>query len=211
MNACSGSWLRAAPLVPELPLFPLRTVLFPGGLLPLRLFETRYLDMVSRCLREDSEFGVLLILSGGETGAVTELAGVGTSARIVDFSQLPDGLLGLMCRGARRFRLLGHRVQPDGLLVGSVDWLAEHGPSALLAEHRPQAEMLRQALQELGDTARHLEEDFDDAGWVANRLAEFLPLEHTAQQSLLEVTDPQERMRQLAPLIQIADEPDSGA
>jgi Lon protease-like protein len=70
--------------------------------------------------------------------------------------------------------------------------------------------VLRQALQELGDTARHLEEDFDDAGWVANRLAEFLPLEHTAQQSLLEVTDPQERMRQLAPLIQTADEPDSG-
>ena len=209
MNACSGNLPRAPGL--ELPLFPLRTVLFPGGLLPLRLFETRYIDMVSRCLREGGEFGVLLILSGGETGVITELAGVGTSARIVDFSQLPDGLLGLMCRGARRFRLLGHRVQPDGLLVGSVDWLAEHGPSALLAEHRPQAEMLRQALQELGDTARHLEEDFDDAGWVANRLAEFLPLEHTAQQSLLEVTDPQERMRQLAPLIQIADEPDSGA
>jgi len=154
---------------------------------------------------------VLLIVSGEEAGAVAELATIGTSARIVDFSQLPDGLLGLMCRGSRRFRLQGHRVQPDGLLVGSVDWLAEHGPSALLAEHRPQAEMLRQALQELGDTARHLEEDFDDAGWVANRLAEFLPLEHTAQQSLLEVTDPQERMRQLAPLIQIADEPDSGA
>jgi len=196
--------------VPELPLFPLRTVLFPGGLLPLRVFETRYLDMVSRCLREDGEFGVLLIVSGLEAGAVAELAAVGTSARIVDFNRLPDGLLGLMCRGSRRFRLKDHRVQPDGLLVGSVDWIAEPGHSALLPEHQPQAQVLRQALQDLGDTARHLEEDFEDAGWVANRLAEFLPLEHTAQQSLLELSDPQERMRRLAPLIQITGESDSG-
>jgi uncharacterized protein len=192
--------------VPELPLFPLRTVLFPGGLLPLRVFETRYLDMVSRCLREDGEFGVLLIVDGLEAGAVAELAAVGTSARIVDFSRLPDGLLGLMCRGSRRFRLLGHRVQPDGLLTGTVDWLAEPGPSALLPEHQPQAQVLQRALQELGDTVRHLEEDFGDAGWVANRLAELLPLEHAAQQSLLELSDPQERMRRLAPLIQITDE-----
>jgi uncharacterized protein len=192
--------------VPELPLFPLRTVLFPGGLLPLRVFETRYLDMVSRCLREDGEFGVLLIIDGLEAGAVAELAAIGTSARIVDFSRLPDGLLGLMCRGSRRFRLQGHRVQPDGLLTGTVDWLAEPGPSALLPEHQLQAQVLRQALQELGDTARHLEEDFGDAGWVANRLAELLPLEHAAQQSLLELADPQERMRRLAPLIQITDE-----
>lgn len=192
--------------MPELPLFPLRTVLFPGGLLPLRVFETRYLDMVSRCLREDGEFGVLLIIDGLEAGAVAELAAVGTSARIVDFSRLPDGLLGLMCRGSRRFRLLGHRVQPDGLLTGTVDWLAEPGPSALLPEHQPQAQVLQRALQELGDTVRHLEEDFGDAGWVANRLAELLPLEHAAQQSLLELSDPQERMRRLAPLIQITDE-----
>ena len=80
----------------ELPLFPLRTVLFPGGLLPLRIFETRYVDMVGRCMRESAEFGVLLIRSEseGETGPVSELATIGTSARIVDFHALPDGLLG---------------------------------------------------------------------------------------------------------------------
>ena len=194
----------------ELPLFPLRTVLFPGGLLPLRIFEARYVDMVGRCMREGVGFGVLQLHSGGEAGPAGEMAMVGTEARIVDFSQLPDGLLGLMCRGSRRFRLQGHRVQSDGLLVGSVDWLAESGPSALLPEHQLQAQVLRQALEELGDTARHLEQDFGDAGWVANRLAEVLPQEHAAQQSLLEVADPQERMRQLAPLIQTADEPDSG-
>ena len=187
--------------MPELALFPLHTVLFPGGLLPLRVFEPRYLDMVGRCMRESAEFGVVLIVSGEEAGAVAELAAIGTSARIVDFSRLPDGLLGLMCRGSRRFRLRGHRLQADGLLIGTVEWLVEPAPCALASEHEPLAQLLRRVLQELGDTARHLDADFDDADWVSNRLAELLPLERPVQQALLELADPQERMRQLAPLI----------
>jgi Lon protease-like protein len=187
----------------ELPLFPLQTVLFPGGLLPLRIFEPRYVDMVSRCMREESEFGVLLIAAGSETGPLTGLARVGTSARIVDFNALPDGLLGLMCRGARRFRLQRHRTQPDGLHLGTVEWLAAPAVSALDPQHRPLARLLRRVLQELGATARYLEADFDDAGWVSDRLAELLPLERSAQQELLELDDAQERMRWLAPLIEV--------
>jgi hypothetical protein len=189
--------------MPELPLFPLNTVLFPGGLLPLRIFEPRYLDMVGRCMRAGTDFGVVLITSGEEAGQVTQMASVGTGARVVDFSQLPDGLLGVMCRGSRRFRLLEHRVQADGLRVGEVEWLAEPAPDAIAEEHRPLALVLRRVLKELGETARHLDADFDDADWVSNRLAEFLPLERTDQQALLELIDPQERMRRLAPLIQI--------
>ncbi len=188
----------------ELPLFPLNTVLFPGGLLPLRIFEPRYLDMVGRCMREGTDFGVLLITSGEEAGPVAAMAAVGTGARVVDFSQLPDGLLGVMCRGSRRFRLLRHREQSDGLKLGEVEWLADPGPEALAEEHRPLAVVLRRVLAELGDTARHLDADFDDADWVSNRLAEFLPLERTDQQALLELADPQERMRRLAPLIEVA-------
>lgn len=189
----------------ELPLFPLRTVLFPGGLLPLRIFEARYVDMVGRCMREAGEFGVLLIVDAGEaeSGPISELATIGTSANIVDFHALPDGLLGLMCRGARRFRLHSRRVQPDGLYVGEVDWLPEPGRSALVPSHQPLTRLLRRVLAELGDTARHLDADFDDAGWVSNRLAEFLPLERGAQQQLLEMEDPQQRMRALAPLIEV--------
>ena len=190
--------------MPELALFPLNTVLFPGGLLPLRIFEPRYLDMVGRCMREGTDFGVVLIVAGDEAGQVAEMAAVGTGARVVDFSQLPDGLLGVMCRGSRRFRLLQHRVQSDGLRVGEVEWLAEPGPDAIAEEHRPLALVLRRVLQELGDTARHLDADFDDADWVSNRLAEFLPLERSDQQALLELADPQERMRRLAPLIEVA-------
>ena len=189
--------------MPELPLFPLNTVLFPGGLLPLRIFEPRYLDMVGRCMRAGADFGVVLITSGEEVGQVTKMAAVGTGARVVDFSQLPDGLLGVMCRGSRRFRLLEYRVQADGLRVGEVEWLAEPGPDAIAEEHRPLALVLRRVLKELGATARHLDADFDDADWVSNRLAEFLPLERTDQQALLELIDPQERMRRLAPLIQV--------
>jgi len=194
--------------VSELPLFPLRTVLFPGGLLPLRIFEPRYIDMVSRCMREAGEFGVLLITDADETetGPVDALAAVGTSARIVDFHALPDGLLGLMCRGARRFRLRARRVQSDGLYIGEVEWLPEPAPSALAPEHRPLTRLLRRVLGELGDTARHLDADFEDAGWVSNRLAEFLPLERGAQQQLLELEDPQQRMRALAPLIEVPPE-----
>ncbi len=188
----------------ELPLFPLDTVLFPGGLLPLRIFEPRYLDMVGRCMRAGTDFGVVLITSGEESGPVARMAAVGTGARVVDFSQLPDGLLGVMCRGSRRFRLLQHRVQSDGLRVGEVEWMTDPGPDAIAEEHRPLALVLRRVLQELGETARHLDADFDDADWVSNRLAEFLPLERSDQQVLLELTDPQERMRRLAPLIEVA-------
>jgi uncharacterized protein len=191
--------------MPELALFPLNTVLFPGGLLPLRIFEPRYLDMVGRCMREGSDFGVVLITNGAETGPVAQIAAVGTGARVVDFSQLPDGLLGVMCRGSRRFRVVNQRVQPDGLRIAEVEWLTEPAPSAIAPEHRALAGVLRRVLKELGDTARHLDADFDDADWVSNRLAEFLPLERLDQQALLELADPQERMRQLAPLIEVAD------
>jgi Lon protease-like protein len=191
--------------MPELPLFPLRTVLFPGGLLPLRIFEPRYVDMLGRCMSEGGEFGVVLIIQGDESGAVAAMADVGTTARIIDFNTLPDGLLGLMCRGARRFRLHSRRQQGDGLHLGTVEWLADSPPSALALEHRPVARVLGRVLQELGVTGQLLQVNLEDAGWVADRLAELLPLERAAQQELLELDDPQERMRRLAPLIEVPE------
>jgi hypothetical protein len=187
--------------VAELPLFPLRTVLFPGGLLPLRIFEARYVDMVGRCMREGGEFGVLLVTSGGETGQVDDLAGTGTCARIVDFSKLPDGLLGLMCVGTRRFRLASWRAQDDRLLLGEVEWIAEPPRVPLPAEHERLVPVLKSVVERLGDLAAHMQQDWGDAGWVANRLAEFLPLERASQQHLLELDDPIERLGLLAPLV----------
>jgi Lon protease-like protein len=186
-----------------LPLFPLRTVLFPGGLLPLRIFEPRYVDMVRQCLRADEPFGVVLIRAGGETGPIGGVAGVGTGARIVDFQALPDGLLGLMCRGERRFRLQRRTIRADGLHVGEVEWLPEPESSPLEPAQQPLVRVLQRLLAELGETARFLEPRYDDAGWMGCRCAELLSLDDAARQRLLEIDDPRERLRQIMPLLDI--------
>src|SRR5262252_1411285 len=118
----------------EIPLFPLNTVLFPGGVLPLRIFEPRYLDMVKRCMREGSTFGVVLIRSGGETQSSAATYDVGTLAQIVDFDQLPDGLLGITTRGTERFRADQKRVLDDGLHVAEVQKLSADPEVALPEE-----------------------------------------------------------------------------
>lgn len=188
---------------PLLPLFPLRTVLFPGGLLPLRIFEARYVDMIGRCMREGIPFGVLCLLEGGEAGAATQLAQVGSSARIVDFERLEDGLLGILCRGGQRFRLLQRHVQADGLNIGEVQWLADPPHRPLPDARRPLGDVLHKVIDEYGEMARHLQPDFADAGWVANRFAELLPLSREAQQGLLEIDDPVARLEAIAPMIDV--------
>src|SRR5580658_3903895 len=119
----------------ELPLFPLHTVLLPGGPLQLQVFEPRYLDMVGRCMRNGSAFGVVRILRGSEAGTVSDTALTGTSARIVDFHALSNGLLGLLCLGERVFRLETRRDQADGLAVGQVSWRPPHAPASVPARH----------------------------------------------------------------------------
>ena len=187
----------------ELSLFPLRTVLFPGALLPLRIFESRYVDMVGRCLRSGASFGVVLILEGSEAGEVASMAQVGSSARIVDFESLPDGLLGLMCVGERRFRVLQRSQQSDGLHCAQVQWLAEPQATPLAAQFAPLVAPLRRVMDKLGSVGRFVEPDYQDSGWVSYRLAELLPLDPATQQRLLELDDSQERLRLLAPLLEL--------
>lgn len=184
-----------------LPLFPLRSVLFPGGLLPLRIFEPRYVDMVGRCMREGSAFGVVLIREGGDVGPLGTLAAIGTSARVIDFEKLPDGLLGLLCRGEQRFRLLSRSTQSDGLHMGEVEWLPAPAPLAMSEAQQPLAAVLRRVVPELGRLASHLQADYDSVDWVSNRFAELLPLERSVQQHLLEMDDPAERLETIAPLV----------
>ena len=117
-------------MIEELPLFPLRTVLFPGGVLPLRLFEPRYVDMVSHCMRENIGFGVVLIRAGVEARSSREdsqpdIFEVGTEARIVDFNQADNGLLGIVSHGSRKFAIKETREQSDHLLIGEVEFLPE--------------------------------------------------------------------------------------
>lgn len=178
----------------RVPLFPLNTVLFPGGPLPLRIFEARYLDMVGRCLKEDSPFGVVLIREGGEVGPA-ETHDVGTLARIVDWYQGSDGLLGVTARGERRFRVLATERQPDGLNVGEIELLPEEVDVPLPEEYRPMATILSGVLDDLGRLYEDLEWRLDDAGWVTNRFVEILPIDLEEKQLCLEQSDPVQRLR----------------
>jgi len=187
----------------EIPLFPLGTVLFPGGPLPLRIFEARYIDLVRRCLRDGSGFGVVLIRDGVEAGGPALTYDVGTYARIVDFSQQPDGLLGIRASGERRFRILERRRARDGLNVADVEWLPEELQQPLPDEFAELAPALDAILTQVGEPYASLQRHADDAAWVAGRLAEILPIPPAHKQHCLELDDPVERLRFLRPMFEI--------
>ncbi len=184
-----------------IPLFPLHTVLFPGGPLPLRIFETRYTDMVRRCMREQQPFGVVLIEEGDEAGEVATTATVGCSARIVDFFKLKDGLLGISCIGDRKFRVRRVWREHDGLNMAQIDWLHEEAALPLPEDYSILRETVRRALEDLSAQYSHVERKLDDAAWVGARLAELLPLALGDKQGLLELDDPLERLSTLMELV----------
>jgi Lon protease-like protein len=190
----------------EIPFFPLNTVLFPGGPLPLRIFEPRYVDMVRNCLRERRSFGVVLIRAGSEVGAVADVAEIGTSAHIADFYQLPDGLLGIACVGERKFRVQRRWVQDDGLNRAEIEWIPEESSVEVPGEYQHLSQLLRRVLPELGDFYRSVTKRFDDATWVGYRLSEILPIALQDKQQCLEIDDPVARLARLSPLIRRVDD-----
>jgi Lon protease-like protein len=186
----------------EIALFPLNAVLYPGGPLPLRIFEPRYVDMVRRCMHERSPFGVVLILSGVEAGGEVErTAEVGTSARIVDFYPLPDGLLGIYCLGERKFRVLRRWRADDGLNVGEIQWLEQEPETELTDEYRHLGVLMQRLLPRLGELYDAVEKRPQDAVWIGYRLAEILPVAAREKQQWLELEDPLARLAALNGLI----------
>lgn len=185
-----------------IPIFPLRTVLFPGGPLQLRLFETRYLDMVSRCLRDDTPFGVCLIRQGSEVGQAADPWPVGTLARIVDWDRRNDGLLGITVVGGDRFRIHRTWVNPDHLLMGRVE-VVPFRPDPPRAPTQPPVvhDLLDRVFQLRGAGYEHLAPDWSSTNWLSCRLAEILPLDLEFKQHLLEIDSPGERLRALAPMV----------
>ncbi len=181
-------------------LFPLNIVLFPDGPLPLRIFETRYVDMVRRCMREDQRFGVALIREGRRWARRTHSMSV-RMAKIVDFHQLSDGFLGLSCVGQQRFRIQSRSRQADGLnLAGSRKSSAREPKIALPERHARLAELLKTVLPQLGEVYAGIEMHLDDAAWVGYRLAEILPIAAAEKQFCLELEDPIQRLDVLSPL-----------
>ncbi len=182
----------------RLPLFPLHTVLFPGGVLALRVFEARYLDMISDCLRNDHGFGVCLIRAGHEAGAAPDCHGLGTLARIRDWDRTPEGLLLITAQGERRFRITDRTVRADQLIVAEIDYLDDPPPQPLPVAYARLARLLDTLLDNLDAPYRDLPRHLDDAGWVGARLLEFLPFDPLKKQALLEEDDVLARLAAVA-------------
>ncbi len=198
MSEMVGAGLGRAPIT--LALFPLRTVLFPAAVLPLKVFEARYLDLVGRCLRERSVFGVVCLRPGrdsGRDGVRFEREGVLARIDTVDAEQA--GILQLRCTGTHRFGIEGEpRQARDGLWTADVTLQADDEVQAPEAEFLQTAKALAnaiQALREQGTTPFAEPFRYDDAGWVANRWCEILPIPLAAKQRLMLLPDPQLRLR----------------
>ena len=190
----------------EIPLFPLGTVLFQGGRLPLQIFEPRYLDMVSRCMRGQSPFGVVLIRRGSDSrrhadAQQPEIFDVGTLAEVVDFNQLSGGRLGIVVKGGKKFRIASTREQADHLLLGEVRYIAAEPNLAIGDDHAALVTILRELIKHPGVQKLDLDIDFDDARSVGWRLSELLPIEPEIKQSLLQLQFPRERLQELTRLV----------
>lgn len=182
--------------------FPLNVVLFPGGLLPLRIFEQRYLRMVSDCMKQEQPFAVATIIDAGpEAGGVAMTAPVATLARIIDWEQGDDGLLNLVCEGEQRCRITEIEVEPDQLLRGRVARLPENMPRPVPKELGWTARLLHDLLVKLGEPYDRLIHGTPSADHVAGRLIELLPLPLAEKRALFDIDDSVERLQRLSGLI----------
>jgi Lon protease-like protein len=192
----------------DIPLFPLNTVLFPGGHLKLRIFEQRYIDMVRECSLRGCCFGVCLINNPEDSSRPANHLRVGTTAEICDFSTLDDGLLGISAYGQQKFIAQKTRMRDNGLLVADVETLAEPDLVDLPDEYSVLSLITARFMEQLGKNypsfrSQHLQ----DANWVGHRLAELLPLENEEKQVLLQMSEPLERLQILLEVLPRFQEP----
>jgi len=184
----------------DVPLFPLNAVLFPGGRLPLRIFEQRYMEMAKACLREGTPFGVCLIREGNEVGAPATPVDLGCLARIAAWDMPQLGVLHVTARGGQRFRIVERRVQADGLARAEVELLDEDLDGSIPESCAGCVRLLERVIEQQG-TLFQPPHRLDSASWVSSRLAEILPLPLPAKQELLELSDARARIERLNALL----------
>jgi len=180
----------------NVPLFPLQTVLFPGGPLSLRVFERRYLDMITKCMSSKQLFGVILndqLPNSNEKG----FCKMGTLAKIVDWDQGADGVLGLKVIGNDRFLLTNHDQEESGLNIGEIEIIESEKKLLLPDEYMILSSILKSILDEFSELYSAVKKDFNDASWVGYRLAEILPIELSQKQIYLEIEEPLDRLELL--------------
>jgi uncharacterized protein len=188
----------------KIPLFPLNAVIFPEGELQLRLFEPRYLDMVSECLRTEGGFGICLIREGEEAGQVADFFPMGTYVKVIDWDQMEDGLLGITVKGERRFKVNHTEVQQDNLCLGDVIMLDEDD-ELLPVSYQGFSDLLKEIGNRYELPFINEPERFEEATWVSDRLAELLPFEISAKQSLLEMDSALNRFDYMQALLEKID------
>jgi len=181
----------------DVALFPLQTVLFPEGLLPLRLFEQRYLEMAKGCLREDRPFGVCCIREGREVGTPATPEDVGCLARISHWDMAQLGVLNIVAQGTQRFRILERGVERNGLARASIELLPEARDAEVAEAQQGCVRFLRAIIEQTESALVSQPQRYDSCVWVSARLAERLPLPLAFKQALLEMDDGVERLARL--------------
>lgn len=198
-----------------IPLFPLGTTLFPGGVIALKIFEARYLDMMKRCLRENSPFGVVSILDNkpvdSDASALANFSNIGTLAKLEEFDPIQPALYMTKSYGTQRFHVLNMKQETDGLWIGQIELIDADPAIPLPKEHEKVAALLSEIIaiikseDLLGDNAFKIPENLDDCGWVSNRLAELLPLPPAQKNHLLAQSNPRIRLDLISEIIEDND------
>ena len=173
----------------EIPLLPLQAVLFPGGALPLRIFEQRYMAMATACIKEALPFGICLIAAGSEVGQPAEPHVIGTLARIADWDMTQLGILQVDVRGEQRFRILSRHIEPSGLIRADVAIVAAEVAHKFPPHCARLVPLLRAVIADLGERAPPQPHCYYDPDWVGYRWCEVLPISLVARQKLLELED----------------------
>jgi len=184
------------PRTLEMPIFPLGSVLFPGGVMPLKIFEQRYMDMAKGCLKNNAAFGICLIREGSEVGLPAVPEAVGTMARISEWDMQQLGVLQVRANGEERFRIVDRRVHESGLILGTVETIGADNIEDC-PEFAPCREFLEKVLSKIGNAHFTGEPQLDDPSWVSFRITEILPISQTIKQKMLELTDARMRLETL--------------
>lgn len=179
----------------RIPIFPLDTVLYPDGLLPLRIFETRYMNMVKTCMKDGLPFGVCLIRSGAEVGITATPYQVGTLAAIADWDMTQLGILNVTARGLQRFSIESAEIMDDGLLVAEVSMISAEPLRHVSPEYVFCSTVFDTILHEVGEIRFSHPMCPEQMAWLGYRLAESLPIKMAARQDLLEMNDSEMRLK----------------
>mgnify|MGYP002628286022 CR=1 FL=1 len=205
-----ASMSNTSSSIKKVPLFPLGTVLFPEGIIALKIFEARYLDMIKRCLRDKTEFGVISIINDSESESrlETSFSSIGTLASIEDFDPIQPALYMTKSLGTQRFKLIQAKQETDGLWVGDIELLESDSPIPVPPEHQKIVNLLDEIIAVIQGEGLLDESSFkkpfkpNDCGWVSNRLAEILPISLAQKNHLLAQTNPRIRLDLIAEIIE---------